>query len=312
MPRPPGEQPPPVRRLARGGAALLAAVLVACTPGEGDPSVSPPVEGPPSIRTLSPLPAPSGESPTGRLHAELRQSSRDVALGRMQVWLTNGTRRRVRPRALVYRDGRFPRPLPGRRLRPVPAGGERGYPLALPAAPRCAASPGRVTLDVVLGARRQTIQVEDPTDVAGRYWSSRCLERGVDEVARLRWLDDVVSAGHDGAVGVLVLEVRPTGRRARAMILEEVGGTPLLGPVGASGWTLGERVTGTGEPRRIRLPVRPVRCDGHAFAEAAGATAFRVHVVLDGRRGSFLLRMSPQGTSRALAYAREVCGLDGR
>lgn len=312
MARPPEEEPPAPRRV-RSGIALLAAVaLLACTPGEGEPRGGPPAAGAPSVRTLAPLPAPPTEPPTGRLDAELRQSSRDVALGRMQVWVTNGTRRPVRPRALVYRDRRFPGPLRGERLRPVPAGSERGFPLALPPAPRCAALPGRVRLEVVLASRRERVAVADPTDVVGRYRSSRCLERGVREVARLHWLDDVVPAGRDGTAGVLVLVVRPTGRGSRAMTLVEVGGTPLLGPLGSAGWTLGQRVRATDRERRLRLPVHPVRCDGHAFAEAAGATAFRVHVLLDGRRGSFLLRMSPRGTSRALAHAREVCDLEGR
>jgi hypothetical protein len=42
--------------------------------------------------------------------------------------------------------------------------------------------------------------------------------------------------------------------------------------------------------------------------EAAGATAFLVGLHLDGRPGHLVVRMSPAGTARAIAFARDACG----
>ena len=63
------------------------------------------------------LPAPE-KTLTGELTAELQQSSRDVALGRFQVWITNGLQQEIRPRRIVYRDALLARPLLAGRLRP--------------------------------------------------------------------------------------------------------------------------------------------------------------------------------------------------
>jgi hypothetical protein len=43
--------------------------------------------------------------------------------------------------------------------------------------------------------------------------------------------------------------------------------------------------------------------------ESGGATAFLVTLRLDGRAGSLVLRMSPEGASTAIAFARDSCGL---
>ena len=56
------------------------------------------------------LPAPE-KTLSGELTAELQQSSRDVALGRFQVWITNGLQEEVRPRRIVYRDALLTGPL---------------------------------------------------------------------------------------------------------------------------------------------------------------------------------------------------------
>jgi hypothetical protein len=55
--------------------------------------------------------------------------------------------------------------------------------------------------------------------------------------------------------------------------------------------------------------VQPARCDDHVFLESAGATAFLVSLRLDGERGRLLLRMDPAGSSAAIAFARDACGL---
>lgn len=282
-----------------GPAALLvlAALLCGCSPGAG------PVGAPePSVSTLSPLPLPDPPPPSGTLTADVRQASRDVALGRFQVWVRNGTRRPVRPTEVRYADPRFAGPLVGGRLREIPPGRERGFTFAQPARPRCGRD-GTGTLLVRAGDRSWRVAVEDEADVVARYVDSRCLELAVARVARISFADRVPVRG---GVGRLLLRVEPTGRPGR-LVLEEVTGTPVLTPASAARWPLGLVV---GErPRTVPLPVRPARCDGHAFAESGGATTFRVAVRVAGERGTLLVPMSPAGAAAAIAFAQEQCGL---
>ncbi|MET0523644.1 MAG: hypothetical protein ABWZ91_02515 [Nocardioides sp.] len=69
------------------------------TSGATEPSDTP--SSPTKTLTLAP---PSEEPLSGTLTAELQQSSRDVALGRFQVWITNGLDHEIKPKRIVYRD----------------------------------------------------------------------------------------------------------------------------------------------------------------------------------------------------------------
>ena len=73
--------------------------------------------------------------------------------------------------------------------------------------------------------------------------------------------------------------------------------------------TVGLTVNGADEPQRIDLPLKPTRCDAHAFAESGGATAFKIGLHLDGEPGQITLRMTPAGAANAINYARASCGL---
>ena len=291
--------------------AVLAALLC-CTSCTGTSGPGPGRAGSPepSVPTLSPIRLPPKGPPTGRLYADLRQSSRDAALGRMEVWIANDTRRDVTPTRITYTDPRFRRPVPGERLRLDPSRSERGYPLALPAVPACGKHRGPGRLRVTYAGRTVTLPVTDDNDVVARYVASRCLELAVDRVAPLRFADRVrVDRPGEGSTGTLVLVARPTGVPGHVLRIDAVGGTPLLGAAGSSSWRPRVRVRGDGPVQRLELPVRPARCDDHVFMESAGATAFLVSLRLDGRPGSLVVRMSPAGASAAIAFARESCGL---
>lgn len=267
----------------------------------------------PSIRTLTIAPLPS-KPPTGTVAADMRQSSIDAAWGQMQVWVDNDTARTIRPRRIVYRDGRFARPLLGERLRPIPAQSVRGFPLHLPEVPRCDSTARRGTVRIEYAApdgspHRLTLPVSDPTDVPGRYLRRRCTELAVARVAVLTMLDEVpVDRPGAGGTGILQLRVEPTGADG-AVELQTVSGTPLVSPKDAAFWTVATTVRGTDPAVTLPLPMQPARCDDHVFMEGGGSTAFKIALVVDGRPGQVVVRMTPEGARHVVAYIRDACGL---
>jgi hypothetical protein len=293
-------------------ALLLFFVLAGCS-GDSPEATEPASPGvpSPSVRTLSPLPAPPTSPATGRLYADLRQSSRDAALGRMQVWVRNDREKDLRPTRITYLDGRFHRPLAGGRLRLNPARSIRGYTLTLPRRPACGSDATSGQLVVEHDGRREELPVEDEADVVARYVATRCLELRVAAVADLSFADDVpADRPGEGGVGTLTLVVRPSGRPGPSLTVESVAGTPLLSAYRQPVWTPGLTVRGTDDPVRVDLPVHPARCDEHVFMESGGATAFRVRLRLGATAGELILRMSPRGAANAIAYARDACGYD--
>ncbi len=294
-------------------AAVLALALAACaddgTPTAGTPG--PEASPSKSIYTLTPIPLPPPPPPTGKLLADMRQSSRDAAANRFQVWINNDTAQTITPTKVTYTDGRFHTELPGTRLRDIPSQSERGFPIYQPEQPDCASDARSGQVIVEYGDQTVTVPVEDETDVVGRYTSARCLEIAVAKVATLSW-DDTVPAdgdGGEGATGTLTLVVQTTGTPGPTLTIDTVSGTPVLSPVGTDVWRPGVTITGDQPPQRIDLPLKPTRCDAHAFAESGGATAFKIGLHLDGEPGQITLRMSPTGAANAINFARASCGM---
>ncbi|MXG89433.1 hypothetical protein [Nocardioides flavescens] len=305
-----------------GAAACVAALLLtgACTddpstdetggaaPGGASPSAS--------IYTLTPLPAPSQAPPSGTLVADLRQSSRDAAAGRFEVWIDNDTDDAITPTRISYADGRFRAPLPATRLREIPSQSTRGFQIAQPDRPACrgreaaAVTAARVTVAyrTAEGERRRvTVPVSDEAEVAERYASSRCLELGVDRVATLSWADEVPSSGEVGSTSTLTLRVDPTGLPGHTLSIDSIRGTPILNSADGD-WEPAVTVDTDTAAFALPLPVKPTRCDAHAFAESGGATAFVVNLHLDGEPGQVTVRMDPAGAAAAIAFARASCG----
>ena len=300
-------------------AGCLLLGLAACADdtisGAAPPSPSDP--GVPTI-TVSAVPEPP---PTGLLIADMRQSSRDAAAGRMQVWIDNDTLEDVTPTRITYRDPRFRTPLKGERLREIPAQSTRGFQFHLPPRPTCGTSNDvPATLDDPLGTvtveypgGTETLDVADETDVAGRYTLARCLEIAIGQVATLGWSDRVTEGDPMqtpvGGEGVLELVLVPTGRPGPELTIDTVSGTPILSPVGTDAWRPSASISGDDDPLRLSLPLKPTRCDAHAFAESGGATAFKIGLTLDGEPGQITLRMTAEGAANAIAFARASCGM---
>ncbi len=301
-------------------AACLVLALTGC--GDDEPSgtgaePTPEDTGIPTL-TVSPVPEPP---PTNTLIADMRQSSRDAAAGRMEVWIDNDTSEDVTPTRITYVDGRFRTPLTGERLREIPAQSTRGFQFPLPSRPTCGASNDVVptvddplgTVEVEYAGRTETLRVADETDVAGRYTRARCLEIAIARIVTLSWSDDVTEGdpleAPVGSEATLTLVLDTTGVDGGRLSIDTVSGTPILSPATGDAWRPGVTVTGTDEPTRIDLPLKPTRCDAHAFAESGGATAFKIGLTLDGEAGQITLRMTTAGAANAIRYARASCGL---
>jgi hypothetical protein len=296
-------------------AALLvaASALAGCSSGDGSSGTSAETSGtaspPATTRTLEPIPE---EPLSGGLEAELQQSSRDVALGRFQVWITNGLDHQIRPRRVVYEDELLSRPELGGRLRAIPSGSYRGFTLDL-IRPRCAAeASGPATVTVEYGGEEVTVPVEDETHVTGRWADERCAELAMDRIATLEWSGVQVQGSGADAVALFQLTATPTGR-AGSFTVDTANGTPLYTSADGDFWTIGQEVSGTGRPVTMELPARPARCDIHAFGSATGGTTFFVNLTIHGKgpgtgKAQIRLAMSPEVTNQAFAYAGEVCG----
>jgi hypothetical protein len=286
--------------------ALLGVLVLGGCASSGSESAAPAAPSSSPVKTLTMLPAPE-KSLSGGLTAELQQSSRDVALGRFQVWITNGLEEEIRPRRIVYRDALLSRPVEGERLRAIPSGSYRGYPLEL-IEPTCGGEEAGATVTVFYGGESVEIPVEDETQVVGRWSKERCAERAIERVAPLEWSPGmrIEGSGAD-AVALFRLTAHPTGRDG-SFTIDTVTGTPLYTSADGDFWTVDELVTGTGPETTIELPAQPARCDIHAFGSATGGTTFFVNVTIDGKPAQVRVAMSPEVTDEAFSYAAEVCG----
>ena len=143
-----------------------------------------------------------------------------------------------------------------------------------------------------------------------RYVASRCFELASQQVATLSFSDEVTTRQEgDVEVGTLTLLVDPTGGAGGRLSVVSVTGTPVLTAYPRGSWHPRVTVTGGDPVQEIELPTVPARCDGHAFGESGGATAFRVTLRLDGEPGQLLVRMSPEGARAAIEFAEEACGI---
>ena len=310
-----------MRRLVGGVLPLLLAsslALAGCAADEGSSATGAPASAPSSptasaAPTLSMLPMPS-KTLSGGLTAELQQSSRDVALGRFQVWITNGLDHEITPRKIVYRDDLLVRPVVGERLRTIPSGAYRGYPLKL-IEPRCHGEETGATVTVDYGEEEVDVEVEDETSVVGRWSKARCAEVAIDRIAPLEWTSgiEVQGSGAD-AIALFRLTAHPTGRGG-SYTVDTVGGTPLFTSADGDFWTVDQEIDGAGSDVTMELPAQPARCDAHAFGSATGGTTFFINLTIAGHGpdsgpAQFRLAMSPEVTSETYAYAAEACGWD--
>jgi hypothetical protein len=302
-----------VRRLI----ALLPvlAVLAACGGNDDDSHSQAPEASPTkSLFTLTAAPPPPKPPPTGKIIADILQASHDGARNRFQVWVDNDTDKTITPTKVTYLDDRFLTALHGTRLRDIPSQARRGFPIYLPDQPACdrTASRGTLTVEYTVGGepKSTTIQVKDDADVIQRNTSARCLELSIDQIAHLSWADEVTASGDGGkgSVGTMTLVIDPTGRPGPTLVIDSIVGNPVLSPGELGVFNAKLTITGEQAPQRVPVPLRPTRCDAHAFGESGSFNAFAFNVRVDGKPGQFILRLSETGSANAVKYAKASCG----
>ena len=303
-------------RLVRLTALLpLLAVLAACG-GNNDDSHSRAPEASPtkSLFTLTAPPLPPKPPPTGKLVADIEQASHDGARNRFQVWVTNDTDKTITPTKVTYLDDRFQTALPGTRLRDIPSQARRGFPIYLPDQPACDRTASRGTLAVEYTVdgepKSTTIPVKDDADVIQGNTSARCLELSIDQIAHLSWADEVTASGDGGkgSVGTMTLVIDPTGQPGPTLVIDSIGGNPVLSPGDRGVFNANLTITGDQASQRVPVPLRPTRCDAHAFGESGSFNAFAFNVHVDGEPGQFILRLSETGSLNAVTFAKASCG----
>jgi hypothetical protein len=264
--------------------------------------------------SLTPVPLPPEPPPSGKLIVAIEQSTRDGAANRFQVWVDNDTDSLITPTKVTYRDDRFRTALPATRLRDIPSQSRRGFPIYEPKRPACGskATTGTLTVDYTVHGEQKTttVPVEDEADVIERITSARCLELTIAQVAHLSWADEVTASGDGGkgSVGTLTLVVDTTGKPGPEVVIDTIVGNPVLSPGERGVFQADLTITGEQPSQRIPVPLKPTRCDAHAFAAAGNFAEFAVNVHVDGKPGQIVLSLSPAGAANAVHFAEASCG----
>ena len=92
------------------------------------------------------------------------------------------------------------------------------------------------------------------------------------------------------------------------MTIESVGGTPLLEEDAGAPWPRGLAVSGTGAPQRLRLGIRPARCDPHAVADDKVGTLIPLQITVNGRDGVLKVDTGPLLRGRIYDFVTAACG----
>jgi hypothetical protein len=132
----------------------------------------------------------------------------------------------------------------------------------------------------------------------------------VDKIVHLSWSDDITASGDGGkgSVGTMTLLVDTTGRPGSTLVIDSIVGNPVLSPGEHGVFNANLTITGDQPSQRVPVPLRPTRCDAHAFGESGSFNAFAFNVHLDGQPGQFVLRLGPTGSANAINFAKGSCG----
>lgn len=293
--------------------AVLVLVLGGCAgggrPGDGAASV-------PGATT-----APSGVDGIVGLTASLYQTRMDVAVGQVQVQLTNGSDTGFTVRGLTLSSPGFESPMVSPH-REIVIGPGRAVDLAVPLGE--AVCPGEelkhlVQLDYGLEDGSVGSTVLPTLDQGGRIaelHAQECFAADVAGAATLtvtglpqeRELEDALVAdlhiavsARDGSGALDLVRVHNT---TLLQLLDPVTGERQLAGYALDKVALEPSDAG---PPSLVLTVAPARCDAHAVAEDKQGTRLRFDVVLDGREGTVTVPAPREVTVALYDFVRRAC-----
>lgn len=320
-PRPTGSHP----RLFPLVPLVLVLLSAACssTPGPG-PSTS-----------------SSGSAPAAaKVTAVLNQFRDNYSKQIIEIQLTNTTGSTLTVQAATVRSPLFGSGITwaaGDAGTDLPPGQAKSLPAALPAAscpgPSDAAGTGTVTgtasgtpgtpgtvgdaavqvRDADGAVTQERVAVTDPFGVLVRNNVEMCVAQAAAAVADFRFDPDVtVAAGSRAAVLDLVITPRNTagdaGGADPGLTIDSVGGTTLLEEDAGAPWPHGLAVSGRGAPQRLRLGIRPARCDPHAVADDKVGTLIPLQITVNGRDGVLKVDTGPLLRGRIYDFVTAACG----
>lgn len=259
--------------------------------------------------------APSEDLPEG-VSVRLVQQRSDVALHQAQVEITNGTDSTLSVEALSVTDPRFESDADRvlQRTSVIAPGSTVGIRIQLPG-PACdVPDEGSSTvefswrLDDREGVARADLP--DALDFLPAMHARECVADALGEAAAVSFTS--FEAGAGGGVGILTLEVLPTG--AGGAIIDAIRPTNLLG-FGAAGTGPDAELplqiqlaAGDTAPRDVEIALEPFRCDAHAVQEDKRGTIFTVDVTVAGEAGQIELAASADMRAEILNAVADYCG----
>lgn len=170
-----------------------------------------------------------------------------------------------------------------------------------------------VTVRLSPNGAPESLPATDPFGVLVRNNTEQCLAGEAGAVAKIA-LEPALEVSGDGRRAVLRLSILPSLRTspappsgARRLIIERIGGTPLLEEDPAKPWPLHLTVDAGGPVREVELGIRPARCDPHAVAEDKVGTVIPLSVMVGARTGILKIAADRDLRGRILDFVTAAC-----
>ncbi|XAS62605.1 hypothetical protein VUN84_09620 [Micrococcaceae bacterium Sec5.8] len=157
-----------------------------------------------------------------------------------------------------------------------------------------------------------TVRATDPYGVMSRNNTEMCLAQAVAEVADIRLLPELeAAAGAHSAVLTLSITPRPgagSPAATQSLTLARIDGTTLLDEDPEVPWPRSVSVRAGDSALRVRLGIRPARCDPHAIADDKVGTLLPLRVSAGGRDGILKIDAGALLRGRLYDFLTTACG----
>jgi hypothetical protein len=254
---------------------------------------------------LSACSAPAQPAPS--LEIDLVQQRGDIAVGRVQLRVTNTSDSPATFTAASFSSPVFDGPAQwdGQRPTMLNPGRTVDLPVILPTI-RCAAGADAPEALLTVDGEQTTAPLEDALDVLGRASATACDRDALASVVRVT--ASAATAGPDGSI-TLSLALEPARGGGGTAQLLALRGTVLLRFAAGNEAPLNTTVAASDAPSILDVVVVPQRCDAHAIAEDKVGTLFDLVARVDGREVVVPLERSKDVAAALLVLTAQVCGL---